>query len=126
MDDRIPARSAERGSNRGMVSINGHAPFLQALADEGQRERFVHDYVAGLRQEFHPRPDGRVLFPFRCFSWLLKNERRASDKLPIEWILDDYTVLNLPCNELASHELVNQTCQPRLLGESVAMPVRAT
>ena len=43
----------------------GLRPFLQALADDGQRDRFMRDYVAGLRQEFHPRSDGRVLFPFR-------------------------------------------------------------
>ena len=43
----------------------GLQPFLQALADDGQRDRFVHDYVAALRQEFQPRADGRILFPFR-------------------------------------------------------------
>jgi trans-aconitate 2-methyltransferase len=43
----------------------GLRPFLQALADDGQREQFVRDYVAGLRHEFHPRLDGCILFPFR-------------------------------------------------------------
>jgi trans-aconitate 2-methyltransferase len=43
----------------------GLRPFLQALADDGQRGRFMHDYVAGLRLEFHSRPDGSILFPFR-------------------------------------------------------------
>jgi trans-aconitate methyltransferase len=35
------------------------------LDDDGERERFMQDYIAGLRHEFHPRPDGRLLFPFR-------------------------------------------------------------
>lgn len=43
----------------------GLRPFLEALADDGQRERFLHDYVAGLRHEFQPRTDGHILFPFR-------------------------------------------------------------
>jgi trans-aconitate 2-methyltransferase len=43
----------------------GLRPYLQALADYGERERFVHDYVEGLRHEFHPRLDGHILFPFR-------------------------------------------------------------
>jgi trans-aconitate 2-methyltransferase len=43
----------------------GLRPFLQALADDGQRDRFLRDYVAALRQEFQPRPDGHVLLPFR-------------------------------------------------------------
>jgi trans-aconitate 2-methyltransferase len=43
----------------------GLRPFLDALADEGQRERFVADYAARLAEVFTPQPDGRVLFPFR-------------------------------------------------------------
>jgi trans-aconitate 2-methyltransferase len=43
----------------------GLRPFLEALAGDRERERFVRDYIEGLRQEFQPRPDGSVLFPFR-------------------------------------------------------------
>jgi hypothetical protein len=32
-------------------------------------------------------------------------------ELPIEWILDDYPVLNVPGGVLTSPELVNQTFQ---------------
>ncbi len=49
----------------GWYRSTGLRPFLQALADDGQREQFLVEYVKGLREEFHPRSDGRVLFPFR-------------------------------------------------------------
>jgi trans-aconitate 2-methyltransferase len=50
----------------------GLRPFLQALADQEERDRFLQDYVEGLREEFHPRSDGRILFPFRRLFILAK------------------------------------------------------
>jgi trans-aconitate 2-methyltransferase len=43
----------------------GLRPFLDALPDAARRERFMADYTARLDEAFTPRPDGRVLFPFR-------------------------------------------------------------
>ena len=45
--------------------LTGLRPFLHALADDSECEQFLLEYVRGLRKEFHPRLDGRVLFPFR-------------------------------------------------------------
>ncbi len=41
------------------------APFLAALADDGERTRFEADYAARVREAYPPRADGRTLFPFR-------------------------------------------------------------
>jgi trans-aconitate 2-methyltransferase len=41
------------------------APFLAALADDGERARFEADYAARVRAAYPPRADGRTLFPFR-------------------------------------------------------------
>jgi len=43
----------------------GLRPFLDALSDDGTRERFCAEYLEGLRQIYPRRPDERVLFPFR-------------------------------------------------------------
>ncbi len=43
----------------------GLRPWLEALADDATRGRFLADYRAALTPYFVPRPDGRVLFPFR-------------------------------------------------------------
>jgi trans-aconitate 2-methyltransferase len=43
----------------------GLRPFLEALPDESARERFVAEYREMIRAAFLPRPDGRVVFPFR-------------------------------------------------------------
>jgi len=43
----------------------GMRPYLDALADEAERERFLAEYLEGLRQIYAPQPDGAVLFPFR-------------------------------------------------------------
>jgi trans-aconitate 2-methyltransferase len=43
----------------------GLRPFLEALPSEGARTLFTADYLERLRAAFPPRPDGRVLFPFR-------------------------------------------------------------
>jgi trans-aconitate 2-methyltransferase len=43
----------------------GMRPYLDALASEADRERFLAEYLEGLRTIFRPQPDGTVLFPFR-------------------------------------------------------------
>ena len=43
----------------------GLRPYLDALGDESLRGKFVADFVAGLSGHYAPRPDGRVIFPFR-------------------------------------------------------------
>jgi len=43
----------------------GLRPWLEALASETDREQFVYDFRSVIAQEFQPRPDGDVLFPFR-------------------------------------------------------------
>ena len=43
----------------------GLRPYLDALGSSEDRERFTADYVAGIRERYQARPDGRVLFPFR-------------------------------------------------------------
>jgi trans-aconitate 2-methyltransferase len=43
----------------------GMRPFLEALPDDEARERFTSAYRDRVRSEFRPRPDGRVIFPFR-------------------------------------------------------------
>jgi trans-aconitate 2-methyltransferase len=40
-------------------------PYLALLQSEADRERFLAEYLAGLRPLYAPRPDGRVLFPFK-------------------------------------------------------------
>lgn len=44
---------------------SGLRPWLEALPDDTARARFIADYRAALAPHFSPRPDGRVLFPFR-------------------------------------------------------------
>jgi trans-aconitate 2-methyltransferase len=43
----------------------GMKPFLEALETEADRQRFAAEYLEGVRAIYPPRPDGRVLFPFR-------------------------------------------------------------
>lgn len=43
----------------------GLRPWLDALPDDATREKFLAAYRARLAPYFPPRPDGRVLFPFR-------------------------------------------------------------
>jgi trans-aconitate 2-methyltransferase len=42
----------------------GLRPFLQALGDADDQERFLADYLREITLAFPPRADGRVLFPF--------------------------------------------------------------
>lgn len=44
---------------------SGLRPWLDALADDAEREAFVTDYQALITAAFPRRPDGKVLFPFR-------------------------------------------------------------
>jgi trans-aconitate 2-methyltransferase len=44
---------------------SGMRPYLQAIGEESERERFASEYLEGIRPLYPPRPDGRVLFPFR-------------------------------------------------------------
>lgn len=43
----------------------GLRPFLEVLDTDADRQRFVADYLAALRQHYPPRAAGGVLFPFR-------------------------------------------------------------
>ena len=43
----------------------GLRPFLDSIGDDTGRRRFEADYLELVRQHYHPRADGRVLFPFR-------------------------------------------------------------
>jgi trans-aconitate 2-methyltransferase len=43
----------------------GLRPYLDAMDSDEQRERFVEALVKELRQQYRPKADGRVLFPFR-------------------------------------------------------------
>ena len=43
----------------------GLRPWLDALPDEPTRARFIAEYRAAIAPHYPPRPDGRVLFPFR-------------------------------------------------------------
>lgn len=43
----------------------GMRPYLDALRSEGDRERFLSEYLEGLRGIYAAQADGAVLFPFR-------------------------------------------------------------
>jgi trans-aconitate 2-methyltransferase len=43
----------------------GMRPYLDALASEAERERFLGDYLEGLQRIYAAQADGAVLFPFR-------------------------------------------------------------
>ena len=43
----------------------GLRPFLEALKTDSERESFLAEYLMRIRQEYPPRSDGKVLFPFR-------------------------------------------------------------
>jgi len=43
----------------------GLRPFLDHLGSDSDREQFLQDYTDALRLDYAPRPNGRVLFPFR-------------------------------------------------------------
>ena len=43
----------------------GMRPFLEALDTDTARASFTADYLEAIRAAYPPRPDGKVLFPFR-------------------------------------------------------------
>jgi trans-aconitate 2-methyltransferase len=43
----------------------GLRPYIDAASTEPERERFLHEYLEGIRRLYPPRHDGRVLFSFR-------------------------------------------------------------
>ncbi len=43
----------------------GLRPYLAALVNAADREQFLSAYLEAIRGAYPPRPDGRVLFPFR-------------------------------------------------------------
>jgi trans-aconitate 2-methyltransferase len=43
----------------------GLRPFLEALQTDLEREQFLAEYLRRIRIAYPPRPDGKVLFPFR-------------------------------------------------------------
>jgi trans-aconitate 2-methyltransferase len=44
---------------------SGLRPFLEALSSDAEREAFVAEYTGRIRSHYQPRPNGKVLFPFR-------------------------------------------------------------
>jgi trans-aconitate 2-methyltransferase len=44
---------------------SGMRPYLEAIDSEAERNRFMAEYLAGIRGLYPPRSNGRVLFPFR-------------------------------------------------------------
>lgn len=44
---------------------SGIRPFLEAMSTEAEREEFLASYEKKIRAVYPPRPDGKVLFPFR-------------------------------------------------------------
>jgi len=124
-------------SGRHEVAVHGWIhEALPSLENEAEEQRLLDQAIAHLTKIMGKRPVGH-----RAPSWefspytmgqvaragfLYDSSLMASDdayelqldgkptgvvELPIEWILDDYPVLNLPGGVLASPELVNQTFQ---------------
>lgn len=42
----------------------GMRPYLTAIGEDPDREKFVAEYTEKIRVAYKPRPDGRILFPF--------------------------------------------------------------
>lgn len=42
----------------------GMRPYLNAITEGADRDKFVAEYTEKIRAAYHPRPDGRILFPF--------------------------------------------------------------
>ena len=43
----------------------GMRPYLQAIGEESERQRFMAEYLEKIRPSYPPQNDGHVLFPFR-------------------------------------------------------------
>jgi trans-aconitate 2-methyltransferase len=54
----------------------GMRPFLEALPSDADRVRFTADYLEAIRPVYPPRPDGKVLFPFRRLFMVAQAEPR--------------------------------------------------
>lgn len=124
-------------SGRHEVAVHGWIhENLPALNNEAEEQRLLNQAIDHLTKAAGKRPVG-----YRAPSWafsphtmgqivkagfLYDSSLMSSDdayevlldgkptgviELPIEWILDDYPVLNLPGGVLASPDLVNQTFQ---------------
>jgi len=124
-------------SGRHEIAVHGWIhEHLPSVDNEAEEQRLLDQAIAHLTKATGKRPVG-----YRAPSWafspytmgqvakagfLYDSSLMASDdayevllegkptgviELPIEWILDDYPVLNLPGGVLASPELVNQTFQ---------------
>jgi trans-aconitate 2-methyltransferase len=42
----------------------GMRPYLTAIGEDADREKFIAEYTEKIRAAYPPRPDGRILFPF--------------------------------------------------------------
>jgi trans-aconitate 2-methyltransferase len=42
----------------------GMRPYLSAIGEDADRDKFVAEYIEKIRAAYKPRPDGRILFPF--------------------------------------------------------------
>lgn len=124
-------------SGRHEIGVHGWIhESLPALNNEAEEQRLLDQAIAHLTKVVGKRPVG-----YRAPSWafspftmgqvvkagfLYDSSLMASDdaydvllggkstgvvELPIEWILDDYPVLNLPAGVMPSPELVSQTFQ---------------
>lgn len=56
---------ADAGAIAEWYKGSGLRPFLEAISEPADREKFMAEYLDGLRQHYRPQPDGKVLFPFR-------------------------------------------------------------
>lgn len=53
----------------------GLRPFLDALGNDEDREAFLGEYLAAVQKAYPPRPDGRILFPFRRLFLIAYREK---------------------------------------------------
>lgn len=42
----------------------GMRPYLNAISEDADREKFIAEYTEKIRAAYKPRPDGKILFPF--------------------------------------------------------------
>lgn len=42
----------------------GMRPYLNAISEDTDREKFIAEYTEKIRAAYKPRPDGKILFPF--------------------------------------------------------------
>lgn len=56
----MPNAEAVVGWYRG----TGMRPYLTAIGEDADRDKFIAEYTEKIRAAYKPRPDGRILFPF--------------------------------------------------------------